>query len=620
MARGGHGAGEPVSDATPGGTRLEAVLASAFTPAVLFVSAANNIILKNLRDLPYHGSTVRLFLYAFLVTWAAAAAVFVAAPRVHALERAARAWLLAGVAVFLFQGLTAVYGGGAHAVSLMLAGDLVAVGVAGLVVFRARFASLLRTFAVVAVVLAAVGVAQHVLTLQRQRALAAQEAKAIRAKLAAVQTRAAGLPEGNVYHIILDAFQTEAFLVLAQQEPELEMDGFTLYPEFTAHYARTNHSVPNLLAGRFYRSGESMWEYRTNAIGGNGLWADLAAAGVGLHLYPHYPPYCTELTNDCHDTMTFAEAPHRDAGALSPRDVTIDLWFQSVLPPSLRTALNRPFVSDPRIPHDGAHNYGFSVVRMLSGPPAEAATHQDAGPVAPFNHPAAHSVRNFDRMLEHLGDMPARGQYVFFHAIVPHWPFVVDEQCRYTGLRPGVPPLEQYLDQSRCGLVLIERLVARLKELGRFEDALIIVHGDHGGKGGAVMLREAPDQWPGPDYGSDLTWPNGDEIKSEDWPSHMVDLYRHGLLLVKKPGAHGFERDDTPVEMNDLAPTILAHFGASVAGYPGIPLDALTPGQDRELVFFASSARPNPQVPEAFSKYVYEDGRWVFREDYATAP
>ena len=83
--------------------------------------------------------------------------------------------------------------------------------------------------------------------------------------------------------------------------------------------------------------------------------------------------------------------------------------------------------------------------------------------------------------------------------MLPHAPFVHQEDCQldYNSEpweRFPSPGLEtntvderivryvRYLPQAICALTEIERLFDRMRELGLYDDAFIVVHGDHGSR------------------------------------------------------------------------------------------------------------------------------------------
>ena len=55
-----------------------------------------------------------------------------------------------------------------------------------------------------------------------------------------------------------------------------------------------------------------------------------------------------------------------------------------------------------------------------------------------------------------------------------------DPECGYPGHELEAT-LATFADQSRCTMVAVRAFYRRLKELGVYDDALILVHGDHGG-------------------------------------------------------------------------------------------------------------------------------------------
>ena len=68
------------------------------------------------------------------------------------------------------------------------------------------------------------------------------------------------------------------------------------------------------------------------------------------------------------------------------------------------------------------------------------------------------------------------------------------------------------------------------------------------------------------------------------------------------------------MQLLDIAPTILAHFGQSSAAYEGLPISQVTPG--RESVFYAHSR----DFDRKFSKYRLTPGGWRFVEDVPVRP
>lgn len=105
-----------------------------------------------------------------------------------------------------------------------------------------------------------------------------------------------------------------------------------------------------------------------------------------------------------------------------------------------------------------------------------------------------------ERLLPKLADdLQIRpGDAFFAHVLIPHSPFVFSEDCSidyegeswtrwayvlgtYAGdLESLRIRYEKYIAQSRCAMTLLGRLFDKMKSAGLYNQATIIVHGDHG--------------------------------------------------------------------------------------------------------------------------------------------
>lgn len=104
----------------------------------------------------------------------------------------------------------------------------------------------------------------------------------------------------------------------------------------------------------------------------------------------------------------------------------------------------------------------------------------------------------------------ARGTVFFVHALVPHYAYVFDRDCQplpdpadwlnagVSSLLPGAYNTEatrerryrRYFEQMRCVYRRLDALFAQMQALGVFEDATVIVHGDHGSRISRAWFRE----------------------------------------------------------------------------------------------------------------------------------
>ena len=165
---------------------------------------------------------------------------------------------------------------------------------------------------------------------------------------------------------------------------------------------------------------------------------------------------------------------------------------------------------------------------------------------------------------------PTFGRYVFFHVLLPHKPFIFTESCALHGQDYGDNPDDGAIrGQYACAESLMADVIADLKRLGRFDDAMIIFQGDHGG----FALKDAAGKY---------FWKidrNAPEMRTK------------ALLLIKFPGAS----DDAPMREvrvpanpSDVGKTILAQVSGVDAGrMKGVDLhDPASVDPDRIRYFY----------------------------------
>ena len=137
--------------------------------------------------------------------------------------------------------------------------------------------------------------------------------------------------------------------------------------------------------------------------------------------------------------------------------------------------------------------------------------------------------------------------FLFFHIYEPHKPYTPPPTI--TGLTDPYDGEVAYADQ------IVGRLLDRLRALGRYDDALIVVTADHGEGLG--------------DHGE------------EEHGLFLYDEVMRVPLIVKLPGQeHGGRRSNVPVQHIDLMPTLLAAHGvATPAGRLGRDLGPVLRGE-----------------------------------------
>ncbi len=417
---------------------------------------------------------------------------------------------------------------------------------------------------------------------------------------------------GNVYHIVLDDYQSAAYQYLLAQVPEMGQLPFTYYPDFRSNAALTYFSMAQLFTGDFYTPSMSPERWH-NAAFQTGMLNYLASSGVQLDLYPHFPEYCYAGVSSCKATL---DLKTELMGGGQVRKTALDLWFLKLIPTSLKRELNAWFAPPDEGGSDSAGfsnwDYGFSVSDALS--PSSLPGDRDEEPYF--------SVQQFMRFLDDEGSRPATGRYIFMHLMLPHPPFVLDQECNYVGRWKkayGVETPEKaqarYFNQVQCADKVIAMLWKKLESLGRLDNSLLIVQADHGY------------YWHPADLGAlyhyepmDVSVPHienrGDD--SSTWPSEVIETRSSSLLLIKSPGQSAASRSDKLVQIIDIAPTILRYFNVDPGSMRGIPIQEMPESLDRDRLFFAANFIPSEDNPRVISRYRYVDGKWKFEKDIVT--
>ena len=605
------------------------VAAAAVAPAVVFVAAFNNIVFRNSADLLYHWNLTTAFFTAFLGSWVLLATAFLSADRSRAARVLSRCAILAALTVLVFDAVRPWLDNPTVPVALAIPIEVVVLTALGVGLARVRFAHLATVGAVTAILIVSHGVVGHYSFVRNlPPSLVKQQTPRV------YRPHASSLPQGNVYHLVLDAFQSETFEHLRDRLPDLEFE-FDYYRRFNTNYSQTATALPAMLRGRFLEPNGSFreWHYAAPA---EGFWDRLASAGATLSLYPYIPYFCLEKAYDCLSAVHPAVTTDTILSA-----TVIDLWFLSIVPNSIRRILNGPALTTGQPFVGTEETTGFSItalwgqgITLRAGALLERVRHLVVNQVFGF--------AQFNQLLAEERRRPANGQYVFYHGMIPHGPYSLDEDCRFeepeampadTSLRGEIfsvdPNAGRYMAFATCAMKMITMLTNRLKEVGHYADALIIVQADHGDH---ALLRETipgldlsfaldpiaetyqpVDHW----YLNDANWEELRYGDSAQWRSVAVEVSSSGLLLVKPPHAVGGRDRDVPVQMIDIAPTILRHFDLPTDDLPGLPIENLRDGQDRENVFFTHGRYTGAEgfPGKKLSKYRLTSDGWTFVTD-----
>lgn len=189
--------------------------------------------------------------------------------------------------------------------------------------------------------------------------------------------------------------------------------------------------------------------------------------------------------------------------------------------------------------------------------------------------------QGFETLMADLNGEEMNGRLHFYHLLLPHTPFVYNRDGSIVSEVSGDTTFERYTEQTRFLDAQIGRLIERLKAEGVYDDAVLILTGDHGIREHTVEGHVLPDE-----------------------PLEVTNNVAQVPFLVKAPGVAPGEYDVDYQHM-DFAATLM-----DVIDGPA-PAEGVSAFSDdrpvRDKVFYVDDAN------EFYWRYVYdpETGEWT---------
>ncbi len=385
-----------------------------------------------------------------------------------------------------------------------------------------------------------------------QKANALQEKSDIRHSADALHEILRFAPEKNVLHIVLDGFQSDIFEHIMGDEIEGEryrsiLQGFVFYKENMAVFPSTLMAVPALLGGQIYHNRVPKRGYLETVIGGKTILNSAFKAGYEVDIVSqqymisavytkgHYTnAYMIPNSYGYHTTEKGYELG--DAAQL------LDLTLFRLVPHFLKKYV---------------HNEHLGVVQPLIN---------DANylKIWYFSHTAF-----LHNLAKNMSVDRAGPVYKYFHLMNTHSPQVVDERCNYVG--KVLPRNRQTVTtQSKCSLDAVIKVLEKMKELGIYNDSLIILMADHGAAIDPYDLKPAVSE-------------DGHSVVTI---SPLIVSMATSLMAIKPPGASGpLQISTAPASLIDTAATVNAILGLGDV-FAGRPILELRPDEQRVRGFY----------------------------------
>jgi len=263
----------------------------------------------------------------------------------------------------------------------------------------------------------------------------------------------------NVLHLIMDGFQSDIFEELISEGQQGEefaeaFDGFTFYRNNLSAFPYTHMSLPAMISGRIYRNHEKIESFRAKTFGDKSILRSAIANGYELDVAANPALARWYRMGGYTNSFDIANNLHAD-----PRQAVIDESARLIDLSLLRT-----------LPHF-VKRFVYNEQRWLAQP---LVSESRVSQLQYFSH--RFFLRRWHESITATRDAPA---YKIVHLMLSHNPMVVNKDCEFAD-RVLYAVRENVLNQSRCSLIEAVRLLEKMRELGIYDQTMIVVMGDHG--------------------------------------------------------------------------------------------------------------------------------------------
>lgn len=334
------------------------------------------------------------------------------------------------------------------------------------------------------------------------------------------------LSQRNIIVILIDTLQGDMFARMLDSDPELASDfsGFTVYPNTVGLFPFTGLSVAGILTGTRYDGTETIPAYHER-VAPQRLAARLDAIDYHVDLLP-----------------LVSRGPFVDASKELCRQWTT--LYGVALMRQVPTVLKE-------------WQYNSSKFRLTSFCGVTPTTHQELDPLA------------LDKLIvEARVTRPSRPSYKFMHFYGMHPPSLLTATCSVRS--DTTRDTQAIFEQAQCVVGKVGQYLRKLRELGVFDDSLVVITADHGTL-----------------YGLGFD----EDTSAPGVPSRVISS-ANPTLAFKDFGAQGGVQFSTaPASLLDIYPTILARAGIEATDSLGKDLAGLetTGGRLRNFLFYATA-------------------------------
>lgn len=571
--------------------RIQLFLVAILLPSLLFLSFPPSIIEGNSSEIKFHRDVLYLMWLLFAALTAALTILLVIMSEVRrALTiRILTCWavnIIIWNVVFPYIWITTYW-----QLSLVIVAEIAVFAVCMWIARMIPIFLIMRMAAIFALLNVGLGLYENLLLISQLPSWQKADSPHPAERPSASKSDYSGRFPGNVYHIVLDAFGSDYLTYRLDSDDALSFDGYTFYRKATANYGRTNLSMRSVFKGDLHDKDITKWESAFS----NGFNNELSERGIFQYYFPYYPYYCHLDFIICRATSNLYNFYSSRFGM----KFVIDIIFHKVMPVFARNLMMASINTVHRSTE--TWDYGFSLTgwwRLDSDRTADYPKWR--------RPPQSLTMDTVEDFLETEAQFPRTGRYVYLHIMVPHGPATLDPDCVFVDpkLQAAKTTNQAYQDHYACAVTIIQKITARLKELDRFNDSLVIFHADHGSYVTA--------HWNTSIKNSDaITLVNRNTGNLEQIPSRQTAAVANILFLVHAPGQTDFRVSEQELQLIDVAPTILDYFGLDRNSYQGVSALSDSPPIDREVIYYESDTNALKKL-KRFAKFIRKDGEWRF--------
>jgi hypothetical protein len=321
----------------------------------------------------------------------------------------------------------------------------------------------------------------------------------------------------NVIHLVLDSFQSDLFAdILEEDRQNLDrsMSGAVFFANHTGAFPTTIVSIPAMLTGTVYRNEMPLQHYNRDHFQSGSLFKAMRSAGYRVDSI-------TEFQYDSNSATNFYRM--RRPYVSFDEYVRFTTWQLA----DLSLFRHAPHILRPKI----YNNQAWRLQTMFGPGDTSARRYHSVN--------GQQVLSDFARRFRVATDEPV---YKFIHVGIPHPPAAVTATCEFAGVLRLTR--ENSRAQARCAITRVAEVLDRLRQLGIYDEALIVISSDHG-------LGHAP-----PKFANDRQIPPGQVS--------VLAGKAMALLIVKPPKSSG------PVRISN-APSTITDIPATVLGVLGVP-------------------------------------------------